>query len=174
MKPRDAGFYANRGNTHCWRDNFELAIKDYTKAIDLEPSYGPSYIRLGNVLDQQGDLDRAIQYYNKAIELDPDHPIAYRNRAGTYTKKGEVDKAIADYTKVIGLHPLIKDTYYFLGEVYMQIGNWSEAKLNLTVARTLEVDVIRLFHKKYGSVTNFEQKTGIQVPADIVPLLTPP
>ena len=93
-------------------------------------------------------LDRAIQYYNKAIELEPDHPLAYCNRAGTYKKKGEADKAIADYTKVIGLQPLIKEAHYFLAEVYMQVGNWPEAKLNLIFARTLGVDIITLFHKK--------------------------
>ena len=32
----------------------------------------------------------------------------------------------------------------------MQVENWSEAKLNLMLARTLGVEVTRLFHKKYG------------------------
>ena len=56
----------------------------------------------------------------------------------------------------------------------MQVENWPEAKLNLTVARTLGVDIIHLFRKKYGSVANFEQTIGIQLPADIAALLTPP
>ena len=55
----------------------------------------------------------------------------------------------------------------------MQVGNWSEAKLNLMLARTLGVDIIHLFRKKYESVANFKQKTGIQLPADITALLTP-
>ncbi|MCY3722413.1 MAG: hypothetical protein OXG97_09355 [Candidatus Poribacteria bacterium] len=53
----------------------------------------------------------------------------------------------------------------------MQVGNWSEVKLNLMLARTLGVDIIHLFHKKYGSVANFEQTIGMQVPTDIASLL---
>ena len=55
----------------------------------------------------------------------------------------------------------------------MQIGNWPEAKLNLMLARTLGVDTIHLFHKKYESVANFEQVKGIQLREDIAALLTP-
>ena len=56
----------------------------------------------------------------------------------------------------------------------MQVGHWSEAQLNLTLARTLGVDVIHLFYKKYGSVANSEQTMGIQLPAAIASLLAPP
>ena len=36
------------------------------------------------------------------------------------------------------------------------------------------MDIVAKFHGTFGNITNFEQKTGIQLPADIVALLTPP
>ncbi len=140
----------------------------------MEPKHGPGHLGLGNAFDKKGDLDRAIQYYTKAVELEPNHPVAYCNRGRIYNQKGETDKAVADYTKVIELQPLIKEAHYFLAEVYMQVENWSEAKLNLTLARALGVDIIRSFYKKYGSVANFEEKMGVQLPTDIAAMLTPP
>lgn len=56
----------------------------------------------------------------------------------------------------------------------MQVGNWQEAKFNLILARTLGVDIIHLFRKKYESIANFEVINGIQLPADIAAMLTPP
>ena len=173
LKPEDASIYANRGNAYTRQGNLELAIQDYNTALELDPSHGGAYVGLGNAFDKKGDLERAIQYYSKAIELESDHPVAYYNRGSAYNKKGEADKAIADYTKVIELRPLIELAHYFLGEVYMQVENWSEAKLNLMLARTLGVEITGLFDKKYGSVANFEQVTGIQLPPDIVSVLTP-
>ena len=45
--------------------------------------------------------------------------------------------------------------------------------MDLTVAAILGVNIIALFHNIYKSVADFERKTGIQLPEDIVAMLNP-
>jgi tetratricopeptide (TPR) repeat protein len=43
--------------------SFELAIADYTKAIDLEPQALAAYINRGNIYKNKGQYDRALDDY---------------------------------------------------------------------------------------------------------------
>ena len=47
-------------------------------------------------------------------------------------------------------------------------------KSDLTTAEGMGLDIIASFHNESASVEDFEQKTGVQLPADIAALLTPP
>ena len=60
------------------------------------------------------------------------------------------------------------------GEAWLHLQEWEKAKSDLITAKDMDVDIIAAFHNDYESVEDFEQKTGIQLPEDIVALLTPP
>ncbi len=49
-----------------------------------------------------------------------------------------------------------------------------EVKAILTITEDKGVDITAMFHNVHRSVEDFEQKAGVQLPADIVALLTPP
>ena len=49
-----------------------------------------------------------------------------------------------------------------------------KAKADLITAKEMGVDIVAAFRNDYESVAVFEQKTGIQLPEDIVAMLTPP
>lgn len=82
-------------------------------------------------------------------------------------------QAIADYDKIIQLEPGYMLAYNNRGLAFLHLQEWEKAKSDLRTAQNMGVDIIDLFHKVYASVTDFEQKTGIQLPADIAALLTP-
>jgi tetratricopeptide (TPR) repeat protein len=92
---------------------FDRAIADYNKAIELDPRYAAAYNNRGYVYRQKGELDRAIADYSKAIELDPNDFRAYNNRGHAYRQKGELDRAITDFNKTIALLP--KEVYGWRG-----------------------------------------------------------
>ncbi|WP_300366855.1 tetratricopeptide repeat protein [Brachyspira sp.] len=71
--------YYNRGVAQeKLRDN-EEAIKDYNKAIELNPNDSNAYNNRGNVKSDLGLYEEAIKDYNKAIELNPNYSNAYFN-----------------------------------------------------------------------------------------------
>ena len=54
----------------------------------------------------------------------------------------------------------------------MHMSKWDKAKADLTVAKAMGLDIINAFQNDYENVADFEQKNGVQVPADIAEMLT--
>ena len=60
--------------------DYNGAIADYTKAIELNPNYANAYYNRGISKHNLKDYNGAISDYNKAIEIDPNYANAYYNR----------------------------------------------------------------------------------------------
>ena len=56
------------------------AIKDYDKAIELNPNDIDAYYNRGIARSDLGDHNSAIEDYDKVIELKPYYANAYNNR----------------------------------------------------------------------------------------------
>ena len=153
--------------------NFERAITDFDKAIDLKPTYAPAYYNRGAVYRKKGDFERAIADFDKAIDLKPTYAPAYYNRGAVYRKKGDFERAIADFTKVIELKLDLSEVYYNRGEARLHLQEWEDAKSDLTVAIGKGISVIAMFHDSYVNIADFESKNGIRLPVDIVEMLKP-
>jgi len=95
--------YFYRGNAYHYKDECDLAIADYDRAIELRPDYAEAYNNRGNAYAHKGDHDRAIADYDRAIQLQPDLAEAYYNRGLAYKQRGEEEKAIADFEKFLEL-----------------------------------------------------------------------
>ncbi len=76
--------------------NINLAIVEFTKAIEINPSYAEAYHERGLAYDAKGEYDRAISDYNKAIEINPSYEKAYNHRRLATNAKGNNDRAISD------------------------------------------------------------------------------
>ena len=65
-----------------------MAIRDYTKAIEVEPEHAGAYVDLGNAYSIKHDFDSAIANYSKAIETEyPMMPTPIVNSATFSFKK---------------------------------------------------------------------------------------
>jgi tetratricopeptide (TPR) repeat protein len=62
----------HRGNAYLIKDDYDRAIADYNKAIELRPKRAGVYSNRGRAYEKKGDNARAIADYNKLLELDPD------------------------------------------------------------------------------------------------------
>ena len=98
MKPNFAKAYYNRGIAYYEKGEFDLAIKDYSEAIELNPRLFHPYNNRGNAYLRKGDFDKAIEDYSKAIELNPNLGLAYCNRGEAWLHLKEWDKARSDLT----------------------------------------------------------------------------
>src|SRR5277367_1019324 len=87
--PRTAAEYYNRGNVRGKQGDFSGAIADFTKAIELNPTFALAYTYRGNARSHSGDPDGAIADSTKAIELDPKLALAYSNRGNARYRKGD-------------------------------------------------------------------------------------
>jgi tetratricopeptide (TPR) repeat protein len=97
--------YTIRGNAYDNKGQYDQAIADFTKAIEINPRYAKAYTNRGSVYNSKGQADRAIADYGKAIEINPRYANAYNNRGIAYEKKKLRDKAIADYRAALEVNP---------------------------------------------------------------------
>jgi TonB family protein len=101
--PPDFSFYQKRANTSIDSGDYDSAIADSNKAIELKPGESSAYLSRGMAYYHKKNYDQAIADYDKVIELDPKDLLAYLNRADSYEKKGEIQKAAVDYQKAVEL-----------------------------------------------------------------------
>jgi serine/threonine protein kinase/tetratricopeptide (TPR) repeat protein len=107
----EADLYVNRAwacheNRYYHGDcSYEAAIRDYTRAIELDPDHPGyfsgrawSYIQIEN-------WERAINDYSRAIELEPDNPEHWANRGDVFNRIGDFEPALADINHAIELQP---------------------------------------------------------------------
>lgn len=136
----NAAFYNNRGIDYRKEGKLDLAIKDFDKAIELNPEFAEAYNNLGNVYDGKGDFDKTIANFNTAIKFKSDFVEAYVNRGVAYGKRDEFNKAINDFAKAIDLDPDHAGAYFNRGNVYLLKGDFGTAIENYDTAIKLDSD----------------------------------
>lgn len=94
--------YHNRGTEFINTDEYDLAIKDLTLAIALQPNWPFSYSHLGTAYAKKGDWRAAVDAFTQAIEIADRKkmgvsPRPYYGRAMAYEFLGETEKSKLDY-----------------------------------------------------------------------------
>jgi tetratricopeptide (TPR) repeat protein len=75
------------------RREYDEAIKNYTRALELEPANYSAVLFIGNTYDRKNDFAQAAEWYEKAMRLDPNIETAYRYEADMLAKRGDMAKA---------------------------------------------------------------------------------
>ncbi len=82
--------------------NLEAMIKDYNRAIDLDPKSFSAFFRMGLILNLKGEHEKAIENFKQALEISK-NPKTYDLIAGSYASLREYGKAIQEYTNALNL-----------------------------------------------------------------------
>jgi len=90
--------YANRGGVLMEQQQYDMALDDYNKAIELSPRNAKSYLVRGLILAFKKQFSLALEDLNLAIELNPKSPDAYLIRGTVYAEIGN-PTAAADFQK---------------------------------------------------------------------------
>jgi len=101
-----AKVYRYRGSTYGKFGDFDKAIADYSKAMELDPQNADFVYGHGVFYYRKDDYENAIRDFSKAIELNPRKLSAYYNRGTSYYRMGNDEAAYADFMKVIELRPV--------------------------------------------------------------------
>lgn len=104
-KPPDFAFYQNRANGNFVMGEYDAAITDYNKAVELNPKEPDIYFSRGLAYFNKQSYTPAIADFDKVIELDPKEAMAYFKRGNALEKTGNFEKALADYQKAVELDP---------------------------------------------------------------------
>lgn len=102
-KPPDFSFYQNRANANFVLGEYDAAIVDYNKAIELNPKEPTVYFSRALAFYNNKNFAPAIADFDKVIELAPTESAAYFKRGNALEKTGSFEKALGDYKKAVEL-----------------------------------------------------------------------
>ena len=110
--------FRHRGMAHQFLGNLDSAIKDYSKALEMEPESIGTLIRRGQVHADLGDHKAANSDFTKVIRQEPDNHWARYCRAIARKAKGKFDRATNDIRKAIRIAPEHPKYHILLSELY--------------------------------------------------------
>ena len=123
LKARNYEYFFNRAQDKFELADYEEAILDYNKALELSPTeICLVYSMRGNAKRNLGDFDGAISDQNKALDFDPLYADGYFNRGSAKYKMGDFAGAIEDYTQVIKINPKDSDAFFNRANIKKEIG----------------------------------------------------
>ncbi|HCC36541.1 MAG TPA: hypothetical protein DEQ14_02415 [Treponema sp.] len=151
-----------QGNIAYEQGNYDMAIPNYTLAINLMYQKSSNLLWRGRAHYGKNDFDMAIADFTKGIELSPNDTAHYLWRGRTYQKKREYDKAILDFTEAIRLDKVRGSRTYFYfterGDVYFAKGNYDLALLDYKQAVEVIDNMISVYSQKGWDSEDLYQK----------------
>ena len=95
----DANTYFRKGWSGYGMGNYETAIANFNKAIELNPKHALAYFYRGRCKSEIKDYKSAIEDFDKAIELEPGYAMAYFDRSQARKILGDAKGSEADIAK---------------------------------------------------------------------------
>lgn len=117
----------NRGNAYNFRGNFQLAIADFNRGLEIQPNYKSFYNNRAQSYFQLDSFNLALGDLDKAIKLDPGYLDAYLNKGQVYVEMGDYDQAVRVYSKAITMAPYRALIYLSRANAYHKLNRREEA-----------------------------------------------
>lgn len=154
--PRAIDYFGRAMDFMTLRD-YDNAVADFTRAIDLTPDFTLAYLLranarylasktpketsspLGGEALRRSEVKAALADLDTVARLSAQMPIAYYNKGVILASEGDYTTALTAFTKAIELKPEFGEAYYNRGYVYLTLGNKDAAFADLSRAGSLGI-----------------------------------
>jgi len=100
--------------------DLELAIHEFTQALEIEPGFAPAYHLRGVAHREAGHWREAQADFDQALALNPSMAEVYLDRAQLYLYGlDQAEQALSDLTQAINLAPDYVEAYNLRAQVYL-------------------------------------------------------
>ena len=123
----DAADLCRRGAKKHRREDFDGAIADYNRALELKPDFAIAYFFRATTNKASGKTEAALIDYDKAIALNPSFVEAYSHRGNLKRSLGDLAGALIDFAKAIELDANCASAFFVRGCLYYDQRKWKEA-----------------------------------------------
>ena len=128
---RDAGALTSAGVTHLQMREYERAIRDFDRALALEPGLVVAWRQRALAYRSKGDYERALADFEQAILLSPNDARLYTDRGVAYELLGDYPSAIRDFNRAIAFKPNHASAIEGRGRTHFYLGNFAQAAADL-------------------------------------------
>ena len=118
-----ADAYKKQGDELLAAGKTALALAQYEKALDADPSYVAAYDKAAPLLIDQGQFARAIDRLRLFLTAQPQHGTSWVYLAGAYRKSQKYAEAVEAYERALVIDPADPDPYYGIGLTFRLLGD---------------------------------------------------
>ena len=119
--------YYKLGSYFQERNKHKLAISEFYKALEYDPTYIKAYNAIGVSYDAIGEYDLATDSYNSALEIDPNNDHILNNLGYSYLLQSKPELATESFKKAIALNNDNEIYHNNLGLAYAKRGQFEDA-----------------------------------------------
>ena len=135
---RDASAFTSAGVSHLQQGEYDQAIRDFDRAIALQPGLVVAWRNRGLAHKEKGDYDRALADYEQALVFAPTDARIYNERGVAYAGMSDFPNAIADFNRAIALKPDQEAAIKNRGRINFVLGNFAQAAADLQRGLSLD------------------------------------
>ncbi|MBL7197319.1 MAG: tetratricopeptide repeat protein [Candidatus Omnitrophica bacterium] len=126
--PSSPNTHNNLGDVYSRHGEWEKAVYEFKKAIEIKPGYADAYHNLAHTYYLLGKLTEAIESYQNAIHFNPNLWQSYQNLAGIYFELKNINLAMEYLKKAIEVNPANSQLRTNLGIAYLMLDRKLEAR----------------------------------------------
>lgn len=122
------------GLSHYFRNEDELAMGQFQKALDLQSGLVPSRVYLALLLLRKGRADDTVREAKTALSQDPENASAHNVLGSAYLAKGNYAEGLSELNKALELDPSLADVHLKKALLALKRGKGLEAEAELSSA----------------------------------------
>jgi tetratricopeptide (TPR) repeat protein len=164
----------NMGIREYDRGNFDKALEEFNRAINLNPNYAEGFSGQALVWAQKGDFEQALTLADKGIDKNDKsldvHVI--KGRVVAMQRKGETEewlkKAVKEFDKALEINPNSAKALYYKGEAYKDAYAFGDAAAAFTKVIELKGDFAQQANDEWALVQKIQRaapgtKVGMKI-----------
>ena len=135
----DGAFHFYYGSALERNGQFDQAVVQFQKALELNPDYADAYNYLGFMYaDKNVKLDEASRLIEKALAYEPENGAFLDSMGWVYFRQGKLDQALIYLQRAIKIIRNDAVVFDHLGDVYLRMGNAPQALAQYEKAAELD------------------------------------
>ena len=138
ITPENPDAHNNLGQRYQQNGEFEKAVAEFKKALELNPNFPSALNNLGVCYGQLRRYREAEASFRSALALNPRDVYAMNNLAIMFMEIGQFDRAVDFGEQAVTVEPNYSNGHLTLGSIYATLGRLDDAEREFN--KTLEID----------------------------------
>lgn len=149
IEPNAANYYNTLGSVFYNIDNFDAAMLNFNKAIEVKSNFATAYFNRGKLLKYKlNQPETALHDFQSTIDLEPNFSEAYFDLGDILLNKRQYNEAFKFYNTAIRLKPDYADAYCGRGLIYMMFRHMDSALKNFDHVISINRDHVNAHYNK--------------------------